>query len=338
MHKKSLFFKLSLTIGFLLVIFFFFSYWYFIKCEGRWNGVPLERQKNLDLGNIRKELESDIYYMSVRLGPRNTFSYEQLQKCAEWIKKRWESQGYAVKSHKFSIQGKDYENLEIEIKGQKSPTEIVIVSAQYDTLPDSPGANNNASGVAVLLQLSNLLKNSSPDRTIRLINFVNEEDPFFGTKWMGSLRYAEDSYRKHENIKIMISLDSIGIYKDEPGSQKLPFPFSEFYPDRGNFLAFIGNIPSRNYLKKVTTGFKKGSSLLIGAGVAPEWVKGVTWSDHSSFWKFDYPGVQITDTGAYRSASHTTKEDTMEKINFDALSRVVAGMYCATIELARMGD
>jgi hypothetical protein len=335
MHKKSLFINLSFITGFLLVIFLFFSYWYMVKCEGSWNGVPLERQGDSDLGNIRKELESDIYHMAVRLGPRNAFSYERLQKCAEWIKKRWESQGYAVKSHKFSIQEKDYENLEIEIRGQKTPTEIVVVSAQYDTLPDSPGANNNASGVAVLLQLSNLLKNFSPDRTLRLVNFVNEEDPFFGTEWMGSFKYAENAYQKHENIKIMLSIDSIGIYKDEPGSQKLPFPFSVFYPDRGNFLAFIGDFGSRKYMIQATRGFKKGSSFLIKAGVVPKWAKGAAWSDHSSFWKFGYPGIQITDTGAFRSPYHTTKEDTIEKINLDALSRIVMGMYGSIIELSK---
>ncbi len=335
MHKKSFFINLSLITGVLLVIFLFFSYWYMVKCEGSWNGVPLERQGNADLGNIRKELESDIYYMSVRLGPRNAFSYERLQKSAEWIKKRWESQGYAVRSRKFSIQGKDYENLEIEIRGQKTPTEIVVVSAQYDTLPDSPGANNNASGVTVLLQLSNLLKNSSPDRTLRLVNFVNEEDPFFGTEWMGSFKYAENAYQKHENIKIMLSIDSIGIYKDEPGSQKLPFPFSVFYPDRGNFLAFIGDFGSRKYMIQATRGFKKGSSFLIKAGIVPKWTKGAAWSDHSSFWKFGYHGMQITDTGAFRSPYHTTKEDTIEKINFDALSRIVMGIYGSIIELTQ---
>lgn len=183
--------KVLIASVLLFLAFLYFSYWYMVKCEGKWEGLPLERQENVDLSNIRKELESDIYYMSVKLGPRNAFSYERLQKCAEWIKKRWESQGYTVKSHVFSIQVKDYTNLEIEIHGQKAPSEIVVVSAQYDTLPDSPGANNNASGVAVLLQLSNLLKNFSPDRTIRLVNFVNEQDPFFGTEWMGSFKYAE---------------------------------------------------------------------------------------------------------------------------------------------------
>ncbi|MCX7771205.1 MAG: M28 family peptidase [Proteobacteria bacterium] len=245
-NRKTFFIKLFLLSGLILISFLFLSYWYMVKCNSKWNGIPLEKQMNADLSKIKKELESDVYYMSVEIGPRNIFSYERLQKCAEWIKKKWESQRYTVKSHKFSIQGKEFENLEIEIKGQKSPSEIVIISAQYDTLPDSPGANNNAAGVAVLLQLSKLLKNHTPDRTIRLVNFVNEEDSFFGTEWMGSFLYAKRAYQNNENIKVMLSLDAIGFYKEESGSQKLSFPFSLFYPDRGNFLAFIGDLNSRN--------------------------------------------------------------------------------------------
>lgn len=335
-NRKPFFIKLFLTSGLLLTLLLFFSYWYMIKCEGKWNGIPLERQKNVDLGKIRKELESDVYYMSVELGPRNAFSYKRLQKCAEWIKKRWESQGYTVKSHTFFIQGKDYTNLEIEILGRKAPSEIVVVSAQYDTLPDSPGANNNASGVAVLLQLSKLLKNYTPDRTLRLVNFVNEEDPFFGTEWMGSFKYAERAYQQHEDIKVMLSIDAIGFYKNEPGSQKWPFPFSFFYPDRGNFLAFIGNFVSRKYMIQATMGFKKGSSFPIEAGVVPKWTKGASWSDHYSFWKFGYPGIMVTDTGGFRSPFHTTKEDTMEKLNFEAMSRIVIGIYTSAVHLTSL--
>ena len=86
----------------------------------------------------------------------------------------------------------------------------------------------------------------------------------------------------------------------------------------------------------VTRGFSKGSSFPIKAGVVPKWVKGAGWSDHGSFWKFGYPGIMVTDTGAFRSVSHTTKEDTLEKLNFEAISRIVMGMYWSIFELTRM--
>jgi hypothetical protein len=327
--------KILLVLVVLIIAFLLFSYWYMMKCEGFWKGEPLEKQMKAELGEIKKSMEADIEYLQ-SLGPRNSENeknYKQLRQCEEWIRQRWESQGYVVKKHTFSIKGKEYSNLEIEIKGRTVPSEIIIISAQYDTLPDSPGANNNGSGMAILFQLSSLLKKHTPDRTIRLLNFVNEEDPFFGTEMMGSFQYAKRCRQRGEEIQVMLSLDALGIYKDEPGSQKLPFPFSLFYPDRGNFLAFIGNLGSRKYMVEATRSFKKGSSFPIEAGVVPEWVEAADWSDHRSFWQFGYPGIMVTDTGGFRSIYHTTKEDTLEKLDFGAMSRIVIGVYTCTVHL-----
>jgi hypothetical protein len=329
--------RVLLLLVILFIVFLFFSYWYMLKCTGNWRGEPLEKKMKTKLIEIKKSMESDIEYLQ-NFGPRNSeneTNYKQLRYCEEWIKQRWESQGYAVKRHTFSFSGRDYSNLEIEIKGNISPSEIIIVSAQYDTLPDSPGANNNGSGMAILFQLSRLLKSHIPDRTLRLLNFVNEEDPFFGTEMMGSYQYAKRAYQHRENIRIMLSLDALGIYKEEPGSQKYPFPFLLVYPNRGNFLAFIGDFSSRKYMVETTRGFKKGSSFPIEAGVVPKWVEGAGWSDHLSFWKFGYPGIMVTDTGGFRSPSHTTQGDTMEKLNFEAMSRIVVGMYSAIVELTQ---
>lgn len=328
---KMIFFILVL----LLILLLIFSYWYMIKCEGSWEGEPLEKKMRADLEEIKKAMQADVAYLQ-SLGPRNSESeenYRHLRQCEEWIKQRWESQGYAVKKQTFSFQGKEYANLEIEVKGRTIPSEIVILSAQYDTLPDSPGANNNGSGVAILFQLSRLLRDHIPDRTLRFLNFVNEEDPFFGTEMMGSYQYAKRCRQQGEEIKAMLSLDALGIYKEEPRSQRLPFPFSMVYPDRGNFLAFIGNLRSRRSMVEATRGFKKGSSFPIEAGVVPEWVEAADWSDHRSFWQFGYPGIMVTDTGKFRSIYHTTKEDTMEKMNFEAMARIVIGMYACAIHL-----
>jgi Zn-dependent M28 family amino/carboxypeptidase len=327
-----------LVLVLLFIVFLFFSYWYMMKCEGNWKGEPLEKQMKAELSKMKKGMELDIEYLQ-KLGPRNSendTSYKQLRQSEEWIREKWESQGYTVKKQTFSYKGKEYSNLEIEIKGRIAPSEIIIVSAQYDTLPDSPGANNNGSGLAILFQLSQLLRKHNPERTLRLLNFVNEEDPFFGTEMMGSYQYAKSCRQRVEDIRVMLSLDALGVYKDEPGSQRLPFPFSIFYPDHGNFLAFIGNLQSRKYMVEVSKGFKKGSSFPIKVGVAPEWAKGAAWSDHSSFWKFGYPGIMVTDTGGFRSPYHTTKEDTMEKLNFEAMSRIVIGMYTCAVHLTSL--
>ena len=316
---------------------FSLGYWYMIKCEGQWRGIPAEAQM-ANLGEIRKALEADVAYLQ-SLGSRNSendVAYAKLRKCEEWILKRWQAQGYYVKRQIFTVKGRQYANLEIEFLGRVAPRDIIIVSAQYDTLPESPGANNNASGMSILMYLSGILRRYAPERTLRLVAFVNEEDPFFGTEMMGSYQYAKRSHELHENIRTMLSMDSLGIYMDRPYSQRLPFPFSLFYPKRGNFLAFIGDFSSRPSMLVATRGFKKGSAFPIEAGVVPKWVEGAGWSDHLSFWKFDYPGIQVTDTGAFRSPYHTTKEDTMEKINFEALSRITIGMYYSILELTKI--
>ncbi|MDW8311035.1 MAG: M28 family peptidase, partial [Verrucomicrobiales bacterium] len=329
--------KFLFVVGVLGLGALVFAYWYLVKCAGTWQGVPLESKHVADLQALKERLKADVAYLQ-DLGPRKSeddTTYARLRTCAAWIAKEWQTQGYAVRTQEFTVGDKPYANLEIEIPGTTAPSEIVIISAQYDTLPGSPGANNNASGVATLLRLSELLKGRQGDRTVRLVQFVNEEEPFFGTEQMGSYVYARACRERGEDIRAMLSLDAIGIYKHTPGSQKLPWPFSWCYPDKGDFLAFIANAPSRGCVKVATRGFRKGSAFPIRAGVVPEWVDGATWSDHSSFWRLGYPGVQVTDTGALRSASHTTPEDTLEKIDFDALSRITLGIYGATLELAR---
>jgi len=330
--------KALLTLAVLFMGFLCFSYWYIVKCVGRWNGEPMEKQRISELVEIKEGLQRDVGYLQ-SLGPRNTLnetSYAKLRQCEEWIRQRWQSQGYSVKSQTYLFEGREYSNLEIELQGRVSASEVILVSAQYDTLPDSPGANNNGSGVAMLLSLSNLLRGHTPDRTLRLVNFVNEEDPIFDTEMMGSYVYAKRSHQLREDIRVMLSLDAIGIYTDKPGSQKYPFPFSLFYPNRGNFLAFIGDFRSRKYIVEATRGFKKGSSFPVEAGVVPKWVEGAGWSDHVSFWKFGYPGIMVTDTGGFRSTYHTTKEDTMEKLDFEAMSRIVVGMYACAVDLTSL--
>jgi hypothetical protein len=310
-----------------------FSLWYMVRSEGRWQGEPLEARRGEKISVIEKALKDDMVYMSVTLGERNVEKYGALSQCEKWIRERWESMGYKVQEQVFEVEGKRVANLEVEIPGLKAPSEIVIVSAQYDTLPGSPGANNDASGVAILLQLSEMFREYRPDRTLRLINFTTEEPPYFGTELMGSLRYAKRCRQLSEDVRVVLSLDALGFFRDSPDTQKLPFPFSYFYPDRANFLAFIGDLRTRPYMIVTTRGFKKGSAFPIAAGSAPRWVKGAGWSDHSSFWRYGYRGMQVTDTGAFRSPWHTNEGDTVDKLDFRALARITMGLYASVIEL-----
>ncbi len=311
--------------------------WYAVRCEGRWAGEPAEVRRAAELPRMEREIRDDVHFLSVEIGERNLRDdtrHQALTRAGEWIRGRLEALGFRVAEQVLVVDGRKVSNLEVEIRGRTAPSEIVIVSAQHDTLPGSPGANNNASGEAVLLQLAALLRGAAPDRTVRLVTFTTEEDPWFGTADMGSLHYARRSRERGEDIRAMISLDSIGYYLHEPGSQRLPIPFSWIYPDRGDFLAFIGNFGSRGAVTAATRGFHKGSAFPIEAGLSPEWVDGATWSDHASFWKFGYPAIQVTDTGGFRSPFHTLPGDTPEKLDYRALARIALGMHGSVLELA----
>jgi hypothetical protein len=314
------------------------AYWFVVMCKGKWHGEALEQRRPEEVQAIERALRADVEYMSVTLGERNPAHYDALVKCGDWVKKRWQSQGYSVQTQAFTLEGRQYENLGVEMRGTKAPSEIIVFSAQYDTLPGSPGANNNASGMAVLLQLSELLKGRAPARTLRLMAFTTEEDPYFGTDLMGSYHYARRCRELGEDILVMVSMDAMGYYVDTPHSQNLPFPFSLVYPSRGNFLAFIGDLGSRRYMVELTKGFQKGSSFPIEAAVVPRWVKGAAWSDHVSFWRCGYPGMQVTDTGAFRSPWHTNAGDTMDKMSFSALARITLGMCGAAMEITQAGE
>jgi hypothetical protein len=333
-NKKTLFVYIISGLVILILALLYYGSWYMTQCSAEWEGTTIEEKKNIDLAEIQNELISDVKFLSETIGPRNFIYYDQLNLCREWIKNKWQTQGFEVTEQTFEMDGREYANLEVEVQGIKSPEEIIILSNQYDTLPDSPGANNNAGGVAVIFQLTKLLKDFVSDKTLRFVAFTNEEDPIFGTEQMGSYYYAQRSAEKNENIIIMLSLDAIGYYTNEPGSQRLPWPFSIFYPDNGNFLAFIGDFSSREYMEAVTKGFKKGSSFPIEAGVVPQWIEGASWSDHQSFWIFGYPAIMVTDTGGFRSPYHTTTADTMDKMDFEALARIVLGMYGVILEIA----
>lgn len=313
-----------------------FGYAYMIACEGRYTGTPLEDAFAGDgrLAALEADLRDMVTWMSVTVGPRNPPHYDALCRTEDWIRETWRSQGYEVGEQSFVVEGLVCTNLEIGIPGRLSTADPVIVTAQYDTWPDSPGANNNASGMAVLLQLSRLLRDDQPDRPLRLVAFTVQEPPY---NELGSRMYAQRCRERGERIRVMMSMDAIGIYKHEPHTQQLPYPFSLLYPDRGDFLAFIADLQTRPRVVEATRGFKRGSRFHIETAAIPRSVKGASWSDHHSFWDQGYRAIQITDTGAFRASSHTNANDTIEKIDFAALARITLGMYGAILELTSEG-
>jgi Zn-dependent M28 family amino/carboxypeptidase len=279
-------------------------------------------------------LKAHITVLADEIGPRNIFVPDKLNAAADYIRTFWEKIGYQVSAQTFSVQNVECQNLAIEILGRSNPGEIVVVGAHYDTISWAPGANDNGSAVGALLELSRLFSTESPSRTLRFVAFTNEEPPFFKTGSMGSLVYAKACQKKEENIVSMVCLETIGYYRDEPKTQKYPFPFSSFYPDAGNFIAVVGNLRSKRLVKSFARHFMEESDFPVECVATFGFLTGIDWSDHWSFWHCGYPAVMITDTALFRYPYYHSSEDTSDKIDYHSLARVTHGAYAALLRLA----
>jgi Zn-dependent M28 family amino/carboxypeptidase len=226
-------------------------------------------------------------------------------------------------------------NIEAEIDSRDDPPRTLVVGAHYDSAAGSPGANDNATGVAALLELARMLKNSNPGLRIRFVAFGNEEPPYFQTESMGSRRYAAMAYRRNEKITGMLALETLGCYSSSPGSQQYPLGFGLLYPNRGNFIGFVGNLSSRAVVRRSIDAFRKTTRFPSQGIAAPGWFTGVGWSDHWSFWKEGIAALMITDTALFRYPYYHTSEDTPDKVDCERTARVVSGVARVIAELAR---
>ena len=283
---------------------------------------------------VRDRLRKHVTTLAGEIGERNIWHARGLEASAEYIEKALIDAGYRVDRQEFTVEGTTVANLEAERAGTSLSEEIVIVGAHYDSVIGCPGANDNASGVAGLLEIARLLATEELSRTVRFVAFVNEEPPFFLTTDMGSRVYAARSRQRRENVVAMLSIETIGYYSEEPGSQHYPFPFSFFYPTTANFIGFVANVSSRRLVRRAIGTFRAQTQFPSEGLVAPEWVTGVGWSDHWSFWKQGYPAILITDTALFRYDHYHTPQDTPEKLDYARTARVVTGLTRVVADLA----
>jgi Zn-dependent M28 family amino/carboxypeptidase len=204
----------------------------------------------------------------------------------------------------------------------------VVIGAHYDTVPGSPGADDNASGVAVLIELARMRLPA------RFVAFANEEMPYFQSGEMGSLAYAARAADAGDRVSAMLSLEMLGYYRDEPRSQQYPPPLSWFYPDRGDFVGFVGDIGSRALVRRAIGAFRRSTRFPSEGVAAPAAIPGVTWSDHWSFRQHDYPAIMVTDTAFYRYPHYHLPSDTPEKLDYLRMARVTLGLAAVIKELA----
>jgi Zn-dependent M28 family amino/carboxypeptidase len=226
-------------------------------------------------------------------------------------------------SHYFESGGRKVRNIE-------AGSGAIVVGAHYDTVPGSPGADDNASGVAVLVELARML----PQEGIRFIAFANEEPPYFMGPDMGSWMSAKRSRERGEEVRAMFSLEMLGYYRDEPHTQRYPFPLGFFYPDRGNYIAFVGDLGARALVRRAIRSFRKNTRFPSEGVAAPAFVPGVTWSDHWSFRDHGFPAIMVTDTAFFRYPHYHSSTDTPEKLDYERMARVTLGLAAMLKELA----
>ena len=274
---------------------------------------------------LRTELVAHVRKLGGEIGERNLSRYPQLQRAAKYIEEELGNSGGAIRLESHEVQGKTCTNIEASRPGQ-SP-DILLVGAHYDSALGAPGANDNGSGVAALLALARRFGETKNARTLRFVAFVNEEPRYFQTPEMGSYVYAARCRERGDRIKAMISLETIGYFSDEPGSQHYPaIGFGLLYPRKANFIGFVSNFGSRALLRRTIAEFRRHAQIPSEGGALPSFVPGVGWSDQWSFWQHGYPGIMVTDTAPFRYPHYHTASDTPDKLDYDSMTRVVAGL------------
>lgn len=284
----------------------------------------------------REDLSMSLETLSTRIGERHLGKPEQLESAALWIESSLglANLGYVVSRHPYEADGKVVRNLVAELPGRERRDEIIVVGAHYDTVPGSPGANDNGTGIAALLSLARAFAGDAQGRTVRFAAFVNEEQPYFQTEAMGSLVYAKACRARQEKIVAMLCLETIGYFSEAEGSQEIPPGLTGKLPTVGNFLAFVGNESSRFLVDAAKSAFHSASDIPAIGGVFPEDVPGVGWSDHWSFWQVGFPAVMITDTAPYRYPHYHLPTDTPDKIDLAKLEKTVRGIKAIIDALA----
>jgi hypothetical protein len=286
-----------------------------------------EKEIEFESSGLEERLRGHVVRLSESRPGRNIIATDNLTPARNYIAKQFSDIGFNPRYQSYDIEGDEYSNIIVDIPSPVKGAPVLIVGAHYDSVENSPGANDNASGVAAIIEIGRYFSIHQPlHNHLRLIAFANEEPPFFHTDEMGSLVYAKTLSIRNETVLGMISLETIGYYTDAKGSQKYPRVFDLIYSDQGNFLSFVGNFQSRNLLTSSIALFRKQSKVPSQGVVSPAFVPGVGWSDHWSFWKVGLNAIMVTDTALYRYQHYHESTDTPEKLNYQYYAKVVFGL------------
>jgi Zn-dependent M28 family amino/carboxypeptidase len=308
-------------------------FWRYVSMPGKsFKGLP--GHFTSDEVSLKTALAEHVEALSVGVGIRHHNHGASLSKAASYINSSFEQLGFKPRLQQFEFAGVPMHNIEVIIPGRNGAKKYVVIGAHYDTVPTTPGADDNASGVAALIELARRLKDTRPDCTICLVAYANEEHNGGGWDNMGSYAHARGLKQQGIDVVGMISLEMLGYFDQSEGSQKYPFPFNLFYPTTGNFIGFVGNTKSASFVRFCLQEFRLAASVPCEGVAAPERFSDIARSDHWSYWQHGYPALMLTDTSNFRNPYLHTMQDTYDTLNYESLTRVVKGIEAVVSKLA----
>jgi len=278
-----------------------------------------------------ERLRESVEALAGRIGERSVFRPEALARARDWILAELSRAGYEADLQGYRVGDRIVSNVVAERPGSDPTAPPLILGAHYDTAPGTPGADDNASGVAALLAVAEALRDQPARAPIRFVFFANEEPPFFQTIDMGSWRYAQELKRKRERINGMLSLEMLGFYSTEPKSQSYPPGVSWFYPDHGDFIALVGDLKSIPFVRRVRSAL---AGFPVQSACLPRWVPGIDFSDHWSFWESGFPAAMLTDTAFYRNSHYHLPTDTPDRLDYARLASLTDAIAKAALALS----
>lgn len=282
---------------------------------------------------LAERLKEHVFKLSHEIGNRDVINdYAHLERAADYIVEQFQQYDFQVQFQYYSVENKKVRNIIATKKGRRSPDEIIIVGAHYDSCLN-PGADDNASGIAGLLELARYIADKEINYTVCFVAFVNEEPPFFTTELMGSRVYVRELKAGNKKVKGVLILEMLGYYAQRFGSQRYPPFFGIFHPPWGNFIAVVSNFASGGLARKIESTFKKYARFPIETAITFGSLPGIYFSDHWSFWKEGYPAVMITDTSYLRNNNYHSSTDTYKTLDYESMAMVVEGFDSVLFEL-----
>ena len=297
------------------------------------------RPSEEEASGLAERLKRHVDMLAGLIGPRHLGKPTTMQAAVAYIQRELAASGDAVGRQTYKAFGAETCNLIVERRGTERAKEILVVGAHYDTVPQTPGADDNASAVAMLLEVARLTAGVPLRRTVRFVAFSCEEPPHFYSDTMGSQQYARACRKAGENVIGMLCLEMVGFFSDAPGSQQCPPQIPRLlrraFPSRGNFLAAVANFRSLKLLLGFRRGFKPASRLPLYTIALPEKIQEIRLSDNSSFWDQNYPALMITDTSFLRNPHYHLPTDTPATLDYERLAQATFGVAGAVKHLGR---